>query len=54
MCLRSISSSWEIPPVDQNARRFEEAVDLLPPLYLYKSSGKVVLGRSEVGKSCPR
>jgi hypothetical protein len=27
-------------------------VDLLPPLYLHKSSGKVVLERSEVGKSC--
>ena len=31
-----------------------ELVDLLPPLYLYKSSGKVVLERSEVGKSCLR
>ena len=29
-------------------------VDILPPLYLYKSSGKVVLERSEVGKSCLR
>src|SRR6266702_6595789 len=27
-------------------------VDLLPPLCLRKSSGKVVLERSEVGKSC--
>src|SRR5438876_10918382 len=29
-------------------------VDILSPLYLYKSSGKVVLERSEVGKSCLR
>ena len=29
-------------------------VDLLPPLYLLKSSGKVVLERSELGKSCLR
>jgi hypothetical protein len=29
-------------------------VDLLPPLYLYKSSGKLVLERSELGKSCLR
>jgi len=29
-------------------------VDLLPPLFLYKSSGKVVLERSEVVKSCLR
>src|SRR2546426_8083221 len=29
-------------------------VDILPPLYLYKSSGKVVLERSELGKSCLR
>ena len=29
-------------------------VDLLPPLFLYTSSGIVVLKRSEVGKSGPR
>src|SRR6266567_8818881 len=29
-------------------------VDLLPPLYLHERSGKVVLERSEVGKSCLR
>jgi hypothetical protein len=29
-------------------------VDLLPPLNLHKSSGKVVLERSELGKSCLR
>lgn len=27
-------------------------VDLLPPLFLHKSAGKLVLERSEVGKSC--
>ena len=29
-------------------------VDLLPPLYLHKSSGKVVLERPELVKSCLR
>ena len=29
-------------------------VDLLPPLFLYKSSGKLVLERSKVWKSCLR
>ena len=33
---------------------WESPVDLLPPLNLYKSSGKLVLERSELGKSCFR
>jgi hypothetical protein len=33
---------------------YDEGVDLLPPLNLHKSAGKVVLERSEVGKSCLR
>ena len=34
--------------------RVISGVDLLPPLNLYKSSGKLVLERSELGKSCLR
>ena len=40
--------------MDQNELRFDEAVDLLPPLNLHKSPGKLVLERPDLGKSCLR
>jgi hypothetical protein len=40
--------------VDQNERRFDEDIGLLPPLNLRKRPGKLVLERSDLGKSCLR
>ncbi len=57
MCVyRVYYSSRVVPNVLSIALMFSfyEWVDLLPPLYLYKSSGKVVLERSEFVKSCLR